>query len=162
MRPSEVLLRVELPWTRRHEYVAEFKQSPRRDDDIAIVNAGAGQAQGSCLRWWTGGVAQAQGSCVQLQTSGGAQGSCLLLERVGLQDYGAWGAALTGMRAPAAGMRVLLEPGSDGHFVVKEASMAFGGVAAKTLMAPALAAALQVRAVLCLCGGGGFPAASGW
>lgn len=29
-----------LPTTRRFEYVKEFKQAHRRDDDIAIVNAG--------------------------------------------------------------------------------------------------------------------------
>lgn len=30
-----------IPFTRENEYVKEFKQSPRREDDIAIVNAGA-------------------------------------------------------------------------------------------------------------------------
>ena len=40
LAPSEVLLRVALPCTRPHEYVREFKQAHRRDDDIAIVNAG--------------------------------------------------------------------------------------------------------------------------
>ncbi|KAG2484282.1 hypothetical protein HYH03_016926 [Edaphochlamys debaryana] len=40
LRPHEVLYKVLLPFTRRHEYVREFKQSPRREDDIAIVNAG--------------------------------------------------------------------------------------------------------------------------
>jgi xanthine dehydrogenase/oxidase len=38
--PSEVLLRVALPCTRPGEFVREFKQAHRRDDDIAIVNAG--------------------------------------------------------------------------------------------------------------------------
>ncbi|CAM8886680.1 unnamed protein product [Rhodiola kirilowii] len=37
---DEILLSVFLPWTRRFEYVKEFKQAHRRDDDIAIVNAG--------------------------------------------------------------------------------------------------------------------------
>ncbi|KAI9110887.1 hypothetical protein K1719_018007 [Acacia pycnantha] len=37
---SEILLSVFLPWTRAFEFVKEFKQSHRRDDDIAIVNAG--------------------------------------------------------------------------------------------------------------------------
>ncbi|XP_020540685.1 xanthine dehydrogenase 1 isoform X2 [Jatropha curcas] len=37
---DEVLLSVFLPWTRPFEYVKEFKQAHRRDDDIAIVNAG--------------------------------------------------------------------------------------------------------------------------
>ncbi|XP_016182608.1 xanthine dehydrogenase 1 [Arachis ipaensis] len=37
---SEILLSVFLPWNKRFEYVKEFKQSHRRDDDIAIVNAG--------------------------------------------------------------------------------------------------------------------------
>ena len=40
LKPHEILLRVKLPWTREHEYVKEFKQSHRQDDDIAIVNAG--------------------------------------------------------------------------------------------------------------------------
>jgi hypothetical protein len=29
-----------VPFNTPHEYVKEFKQSPRREDDIAIVNAG--------------------------------------------------------------------------------------------------------------------------
>jgi xanthine dehydrogenase/oxidase len=40
MQPHEVLVAVVMPLTREHEYACEFKQSPRRDDDIAIVNAG--------------------------------------------------------------------------------------------------------------------------
>lgn len=37
---GEILLSVFLPWTRPFEYLREFKQAHRRDDDIAIVNAG--------------------------------------------------------------------------------------------------------------------------
>ncbi|KAH1104771.1 hypothetical protein GYH30_038233 [Glycine max] len=37
---GEILLSVFLPWNRTFEFVKEFKQSHRRDDDIAIVNAG--------------------------------------------------------------------------------------------------------------------------
>lgn len=37
---NEILLSVSLPWTRPFEFVKEFKQAHRRDDDIAIVNAG--------------------------------------------------------------------------------------------------------------------------
>ncbi|GMH11486.1 hypothetical protein Nepgr_013327 [Nepenthes gracilis] len=37
---DEILLSIHLPWTRPFEYVREFKQAHRRDDDIAIVNAG--------------------------------------------------------------------------------------------------------------------------
>lgn len=40
LQPHEVLLKVFVPFTRRFEYVKEFKQAHRRDDDIAIVNAG--------------------------------------------------------------------------------------------------------------------------
>jgi xanthine dehydrogenase/oxidase len=40
MASDEILLSVFLPWTRPFEYVKEFKQAHRRDDDIAIVNAG--------------------------------------------------------------------------------------------------------------------------
>nr|GMD12939.1 xanthine dehydrogenase 1-like isoform X1 [Ipomoea batatas]GMD16352.1 xanthine dehydrogenase 1-like isoform X1 [Ipomoea batatas] len=37
---NEILLSVFLPWNRPFEFVREFKQAHRRDDDIAIVNAG--------------------------------------------------------------------------------------------------------------------------
>ena len=40
MAPDEVLVRVILPRSRPYEYVKEFKQAQRRDDDIAIVNCG--------------------------------------------------------------------------------------------------------------------------
>ncbi|PNW76169.1 hypothetical protein CHLRE_12g545101v5 [Chlamydomonas reinhardtii] len=80
LQPHEVLYKVVVPLTRPHEYVKEFKQSPRREDDIAIVNAG---------------------------------------------------------------MRVKLAPGSEeGVWVVEEAAVAYGGVAARAVMAPAVAAAL--------------------
>jgi hypothetical protein len=41
MAPWEVLLSVRLPFTGPTDFAKEFKQAPRRDDDIAIVNAGA-------------------------------------------------------------------------------------------------------------------------
>ncbi|KAL5979766.1 xylitol dehydrogenase [Asimina triloba] len=37
---NEILLSIFLPWSRSFEFVKEFKQAHRRDDDIAIVNAG--------------------------------------------------------------------------------------------------------------------------
>lgn len=37
---SEILISVFLPWNLPYEFVKEFKQAHRRDDDIAIVNAG--------------------------------------------------------------------------------------------------------------------------
>ena len=37
---DEILVSVFLPATQKYEYVREFKQSHRRDDDIAIVTAG--------------------------------------------------------------------------------------------------------------------------
>lgn len=37
---NEILLSVFLPWTRHFEFVKEFKQAHRREDDIALVNAG--------------------------------------------------------------------------------------------------------------------------
>ncbi|WVZ57391.1 hypothetical protein U9M48_007782 [Paspalum notatum var. saurae] len=40
LKPDEILLSVTLPWTRPFEYVKEFKQAHRREDDIALVNAG--------------------------------------------------------------------------------------------------------------------------
>ncbi|KAI3520468.1 hypothetical protein L1887_09906 [Cichorium endivia] len=40
LKENEILYSVFLPWTRRFEYVKEFKQAHRREDDIALVNAG--------------------------------------------------------------------------------------------------------------------------
>ena len=40
LKPDEVLTAVALPLTEKGEYVREFKQSHRREDDIAIVTAG--------------------------------------------------------------------------------------------------------------------------
>lgn len=40
LEPGEVLTHVHVPWTRQGEVVAAFKQSHRREDDIALVNAG--------------------------------------------------------------------------------------------------------------------------
>ncbi|OWM69193.1 hypothetical protein CDL15_Pgr025380 [Punica granatum] len=40
LQDGEILLSVFLPWTRPLEYVKEFKQAHRREDDIALVNAG--------------------------------------------------------------------------------------------------------------------------
>ncbi|KAF8057662.1 XDH1 [Scenedesmus sp. PABB004] len=40
MAPTELLLAVRIPFTRPGEFAKEYKQAPRRDDDIAIVNAG--------------------------------------------------------------------------------------------------------------------------
>ncbi|CAL1409557.1 unnamed protein product [Linum trigynum] len=40
LQSGEILHSVFLPWTGQFEYVKEFKQAHRREDDIAIVNAG--------------------------------------------------------------------------------------------------------------------------
>ena len=40
MQPHEVLLNVHIPFTKQHDFVREYKQAHRRDDDIAIANAG--------------------------------------------------------------------------------------------------------------------------
>ncbi|DBA72485.1 TPA: hypothetical protein ACH3X2_010250 [Trebouxia sp. C0005] len=40
LQPKEILVKVFLPYTQKLEYVKEFKQAHRRDDDIAIANAG--------------------------------------------------------------------------------------------------------------------------
>lgn len=37
---DEILLSIFLPWNSPYEFVKEFKQAHRRDDDIAVVNAG--------------------------------------------------------------------------------------------------------------------------
>ena len=81
LRDHEILYQVELPCTRKFEYVQEFKQAHRREDDISIV---------------------------------------------------------------CAGMRVkFAREGSD--WVVEDIALAYGGVAAKTVMAPKTQQALVGR-----------------
>ncbi|PSC76668.1 Xanthine dehydrogenase [Micractinium conductrix] len=84
MQPHEVLLKVFVPFTQQYEFVKEFKQAHRRDDDIAIVNAG---------------------------------------------------------------MRFRMAQAEDGGWQIAEASIAYGGVAPLTVMAPQTTAALQGRAI---------------
>ncbi|XP_067420930.1 xanthine dehydrogenase/oxidase isoform X2 [Emydura macquarii macquarii] len=40
LKPQEILLSIEMPYTRKHEYFSAFKQASRREDDIAIVTCG--------------------------------------------------------------------------------------------------------------------------
>uniref|UniRef100_A0A8C4GQJ5 Xanthine oxidase n=1 Tax=Dicentrarchus labrax TaxID=13489 RepID=A0A8C4GQJ5_DICLA len=39
LRPQEVLLSIEIPYSKKNQFVSAFKQSPRREDDISIVTA---------------------------------------------------------------------------------------------------------------------------
>ncbi|XP_061540250.1 xanthine dehydrogenase/oxidase isoform X1 [Phycodurus eques] len=39
LRPQEILLSIEIPYSRKQQFVSAFKQSPRREDDISIVTA---------------------------------------------------------------------------------------------------------------------------
>ncbi|XP_061897581.1 xanthine dehydrogenase/oxidase isoform X2 [Entelurus aequoreus] len=39
LRPQEVLLSIEVPYSTRNQFVSAFKQSPRREDDISVVTA---------------------------------------------------------------------------------------------------------------------------
>ncbi|KAM4693535.1 xanthine dehydrogenase/oxidase isoform 2-T2 [Discoglossus pictus] len=40
LRPQEILLSIEIPYTKKWEYFSAFKQASRREDDIAIVTCG--------------------------------------------------------------------------------------------------------------------------
>ncbi|XP_053162879.1 xanthine dehydrogenase/oxidase isoform X2 [Hemicordylus capensis] len=40
LKPQEILLSVEIPYSRKDEYFSAFKQASRREDDIAIVTCG--------------------------------------------------------------------------------------------------------------------------
>uniref|UniRef100_A0A3B3RQ69 Xanthine dehydrogenase/oxidase n=1 Tax=Paramormyrops kingsleyae TaxID=1676925 RepID=A0A3B3RQ69_9TELE len=40
LKPDEILLSIEIPYTRKGQYFSAFKQSLRREDDIAIVTCG--------------------------------------------------------------------------------------------------------------------------
>ncbi|XP_038551164.1 xanthine dehydrogenase/oxidase-like, partial [Micropterus salmoides] len=39
LRPQEILLSIEIPYSKKTQFVSAFKQSPRREDDISIVTA---------------------------------------------------------------------------------------------------------------------------
>ncbi|XP_034722450.1 xanthine dehydrogenase/oxidase-like [Etheostoma cragini] len=39
VRPQEVLLSIEIPYSKKTQFVSAFKQSPRREDDISTVTA---------------------------------------------------------------------------------------------------------------------------
>uniref|UniRef100_A0A673NE47 Xanthine dehydrogenase/oxidase n=1 Tax=Sinocyclocheilus rhinocerous TaxID=307959 RepID=A0A673NE47_9TELE len=40
LKPEEILMSIEIPYTRKGQYFSAFKQSPRKEDDIAIVTCG--------------------------------------------------------------------------------------------------------------------------
>ncbi|XP_029448890.1 xanthine dehydrogenase/oxidase isoform X2 [Rhinatrema bivittatum] len=40
VKPQEILLSIEIPYTRKREFFSAFKQASRREDDIAIVTCG--------------------------------------------------------------------------------------------------------------------------
>lgn len=40
LKPNEILMSVEIPYTKKNEYFSAFKQASRREDDIAIVTCG--------------------------------------------------------------------------------------------------------------------------
>ncbi|XP_051780208.1 xanthine dehydrogenase/oxidase isoform X1 [Erpetoichthys calabaricus] len=40
LKPNEILLSIEIPYSRKGQYISAFKQAQRRDDDIAIVTCG--------------------------------------------------------------------------------------------------------------------------
>ncbi|KAM8946598.1 xanthine dehydrogenase/oxidase isoform 2-T2 [Pelodytes ibericus] len=40
LKPQEILLSIDIPYSKKWEYVSAFKQSTRREDDIAIVTSG--------------------------------------------------------------------------------------------------------------------------
>ncbi|XP_022619725.1 xanthine dehydrogenase/oxidase, partial [Seriola dumerili] len=39
LRPQEILLSIEIPYSKKNQFISAFKQSPRREDDISIVTA---------------------------------------------------------------------------------------------------------------------------
>ncbi|XP_056226642.1 xanthine dehydrogenase/oxidase [Seriola aureovittata] len=39
LRPQEILLSIEIPYSEKNQFISAFKQSPRREDDISIVTA---------------------------------------------------------------------------------------------------------------------------
>ena len=85
LQQHEVLVSVFVPFTRKHEYVKEFKQAHRRDDDIAIVNAGMRvrmqQTTGGRPFWGTHLVCSMPGAVLPLETAPGCnhEGSSVVI-----------------------------------------------------------------------------------
>ncbi|VAI54626.1 unnamed protein product [Triticum turgidum subsp. durum] len=86
LKDDEILLSVILPWTRPFEYVKEFKQAHRRQDDIALVNAGMRvhitEAEGS---WIVSDVSIVYGGVAAVPLTDGKTESLLVGNKM---DYG--------------------------------------------------------------------------
>uniref|UniRef100_A0A453N4W6 FAD-binding PCMH-type domain-containing protein n=1 Tax=Aegilops tauschii subsp. strangulata TaxID=200361 RepID=A0A453N4W6_AEGTS len=86
LKDDEVLLSVILPWTRPFEYVKEFKQAHRRQDDIALVNAGMRvhitEAEGN---WIVSDVSIVYGGVAAVPLTAGKTESFLVGKKL---DYG--------------------------------------------------------------------------
>eukprot|EP00079_Xenopus_tropicalis_P035814 XP_017949585.1 PREDICTED: xanthine dehydrogenase/oxidase [Xenopus tropicalis] len=76
LRPEEILLSIEIPYSKKWEYFSAFKQASRREDDIAIVTSGmrvlfkAGSPQVESIQLSYGGMApitvMAKNTCTEL------------------------------------------------------------------------------------------------
>ncbi|XP_078254947.1 xanthine dehydrogenase/oxidase-like [Rhinoraja longicauda] len=106
--PQEVLLSVEIPFTRKGEYCSSYKQALRREDDIAIVNSG--------MR-----VAFREGSCVveEMVLSYGGMGPCTVsTERTCRQLLGRrWNAELLRDGCSLLVSELTLSPSAPGGMV---------------------------------------------
>lgn len=116
LEPFEVLSTIYLPFTEHFEYVKEFKQAKRRDDDIAIVNAG--------IRLRFKPVQCTNSTSDDSEENGRA--------------------AIPHLTSVANGREALNDTGENPAmvWVVSDATLCFGGVAAMTLQAHRAAAAI--------------------
>ncbi|XP_061780151.1 xanthine dehydrogenase/oxidase [Nerophis lumbriciformis] len=80
LRPQEVLLSIEVPYSTRNQFVSAFKQSPRREDDISVVTAAMSVTftPGTCvvedLKLSYGGMAET--TVLATNTAGKLLGRC--------------------------------------------------------------------------------------
>ena len=159
LQPHEVLLRVSIPFNAKNEYVREFKQAHRRDDDIAIVNAGmrvqmaramSGRVRALLVLSPTPrnmymftrrallAIEYPQLLCCLLWVSStpcGVLSSCNVVTGLQLQY-------LPGRGLPVEVGRVD-ESAHAGEWVAEDVKIAYGGVAPKTIMAPKVQAAIK-------------------
>ena len=148
-----------MPFTRQYEYVKEFKQAHRRDDDIAIVNAGMqvklaegppGEAMArrrrvtalsaTAIRDWLciGGIDALLCLCVTVLWCVGLHGTVGAPISIGLLEIRGDLVLVTSKQLRCGRPHAC----RTGLWTIEGASIAYGGVAPMTLPAPATAAAL--------------------
>ncbi|XP_061157633.1 xanthine dehydrogenase/oxidase isoform X1 [Syngnathus typhle] len=108
LRPQEILLSIEIPYSRKNQFFSAFKQSPRREDDISIVTTAMS-------------VTFTPGTCVveDVRLSyGGMAATTVLAKKTANKLLGrCWGEALLEEACSSLAEELTLDPSAPGGMV---------------------------------------------